>query len=215
MKGEHPIRALCEALGVAPSGYYRWLRAEPSAREQEDAILQVKIALVHRQSRGNYGAPRVVAEIRAQGTKMSRRRCARLMRAAGLQGRKRHRRRPRTTDSSHVRPVAPNRLASRPAPMGPNQTWVTDITYIRTAEGWLYLAAILDAWSRRVVGWACSATLHTSVVLAALERAIQARRPAIGLLHHSDRGVQYACEDYARSLAAAGFEPSLSRAANC
>jgi len=215
MKGEHPIRLLCGLLGVAPSGYYRWRQQRPSARDCEDAALSTQIEAAHRASRGTYGAPRIVEDLREEGTHTSRRRCARLMRAQGLRGRKKHRRHPRTTDSRHRQPVAKNLLAQRPAPTGPNQCWITDITYLRTAEGWLFLAAILDVWSRRVVGWACGPTLHASLVLAALQDALRRRRPPRGLLHHSDRGSQYVDDDYLKALAAAGIERSMSRAGNC
>lgn len=215
MKGEHSVRLLCELLGVSPSGYYKWLNARPSARQREDAILAVKIAAAHRQSRGNYGSPRLVAELRDQGTKISRRRCARLMHDQDLRGRKRHRRKPRTTDSRHGCAVAENRLAKSPAPTKANQIWITDITYLQTSEGWLYLAAILDKWSRRVVGWACAPTLHASLVLATLHRALQNRCPEPGMLHHSDRGSQYVDADYVQALDASGIERSMSRAGNC
>ena len=134
MKSEHSIRGLCELLGVSPSGYYKWLHARPSARQSEDAILAIKIAAAHRQSRGNYGSPRIVVELRDQGTNTSRRRCARLMHDQDLRGHKRHRRKPRTTDSRHDRPVAENRLAKCPAPTKANQIWITDITYLKTTE---------------------------------------------------------------------------------
>mgnify|MGYP001558352926 FL=1 len=215
MKGEHPVRMLCELLGVAPSGFYRVRKQGLSPRQREDAALAAQIAAAHEASRGTYGAPRIVEELREEGTRTSKRRCARLMRSQGLRGRKKHRRRPRTTDSRHAEPVAANLIAERPAPTGPNQTWVTDITYLQTAEGWLFLAAILDLWSRRVVGWACGATLHASLVLAALQDALRRRRPAKGLLHHSDRGSQYVDADYIQALVAAGIERSMSRAGNC
>ena len=215
MTGEHAIGLLCAILGVSRSGYYRWRLRKPGVRRRTDEVLAVQIAAAHRQSRGNYGAPRIVADLRAQGPRISRRRCARLMRELGLRGRKRHRRRPRTTTSDHGQAVPANLLTQRPAPSGPNQVWVTDITYLRTGEGWLYLAAILDLWSRRVVGWACAATLHVSLVLAALEQALKRRRPPPGLLHHSDRGSQYVDEDYLRTLTQAGLERSMSRAGNC
>jgi transposase InsO family protein len=215
MKGEHSVRLLCEALGVSASGYYAAQQPRHSARQLEDAMLAAKIAAAHQRSRRNYGAPRIVEELREQGVYTSRRRCARLLRAQGLSGRKRHARRPRTTDSRHGRPVVENRLAQCPAPTAPNQVWLTDITYLRTAEGWVFLAAILDAWSRRVVGWACAPTLHTSLARAALHRALRGRRPAPGLLHHSDRGCQYVDADYVQTLMAAGAERSMSRAGNC
>ena len=215
MKGEHAVRLLCEVLGVAPSGYYRWRQGDPSQRQRDDAALTAQIAAAHATSRGTYGVPRIVEELRAAGTRTSKRRCARLMRALDLRGRKKHARHPRTTDSRHAQPIAPNLLAERPAPTGPNQCWLTDITYLKTAEGWLYLAAILDLWSRQIVGWACAPTLHTSLVLAALANALQRRQPAPGLLHHSDRGSQYADADYLAALRAAGLERSMSRAGNC
>ena len=215
MKGAHPVRLLCELLGVAPSGYYRARQQQPSVRQREDTAIAVQIVAAHQASRGTYGAPRLVVDLRAEGTHTSRRRCARLMRAQGLRGRKKHRRRPRTTDSRHTRPIAANLLAQRPVPTGPNQCWLTDITYVQTAEGWLYLAAILDRWSRRIVGWACGPTLHASLVLAALRDALQRRQPPKGLLHHSDRGSQYVDEDYLAALHTAGIERSMSRAGNC
>ena len=215
MRSEHPIRLLCDLLGVAPSGYYRERKQLPGPRQREDAALAAQIVAAHAASRGTYGAPRLVVDLREAGTRTSKRRCARLMRAQGLRGRKKHRRRPRTTDSRHAQPVAANLLAKRPAPTGPNQCWLTDITYLQTAEGWLYLAAILDRWSRRIVGWACGPTLHASLVLAALGDALKRRRPPKGLLHHSDRGSQYVDEDYLTALSAAGIERSMSRAGNC
>jgi len=215
MKGEHPIQMLCELLAVSPSGYYRWRQVGPSPRQEEDARISAQIAAAHRASRGNYGAPRILKDLREAGTCTSKRRCARLMRAQGLRGRKKHRRKPRTTDSRHEQPIAANLLAKRPAPTGPNQSWLTDITYLETAEGWLYLAAILDLWSRKIVGWACGPTLHTSLVLTALQQALKRRQPPAGLLHHSDRGSQYADHDYIEALKAAGIERSMSRAGNC
>jgi transposase InsO family protein len=215
MKGEHPIRMLCSLLNVAPSGYYRWCQQRPSTRQREDVTIAAKVAAAHRASRGVYGAPRILVDLQEEGTRTSKRRCARLMREQGLRGRKKHRRRPRTTDSRHAEPVAENLIAIRPAPTGPNQSWLTDITYIETAEGWLYLAAILDLWSRRIVGWACGLTLQTSLVLAALHDALKRRRPPKGLLHHSDRGSQYVDADYIKALGAAGIERSMSRAGNC
>ena len=137
------------------------------------------------------GAPRILVHLQEAGARTSKRRCARPMREQSLRGKKKHRRRPRTADSRHAQPVAANLIAERPAPTGPNQCWLTGITYLETAEGWLYLAAILDLWSRRIVGWACGPTLHASLVLAALHDASKRRRPSKGLLHHSDRGSQY------------------------
>ena len=215
MNGEHSIRLLCELLSVAPSGYYRHRQQRPNRRQCEDARMAAQIATAHEASRGTYGAPRILEDLREAGIHTSKRRCARLMKENGLRGRKKHRRNPRTTDSRHAQPVAANLIAERPAPTQPNQAWRTDITYLRTAEGWLYLAAILDDWSRRVVGWACGPTLHASLVLAALHDALQRRQPSKGLLHHSDRGSQYVDDDYLTALHAAGIERSMSRAGNC
>lgn len=215
MKGEHPIRMLCDLLGVSPSGYYCSRQRPPSPRQREDATITAKITAAHQASRGTYGVPRIIEDLRAEGTRTSKRRCARLMRAEGLRGKKKHSRRPRTTDSRHKQPIAANLIAQRPAPTGPNQSWLTDITYLQTAEGWLYLAAILDLWSRRIVGWACGSTLHASLVLAALHDALKRRCPPEGLLHHSDRGSQYVDDDYIQALAAAGIVRSMSRAGNC
>ncbi len=215
MKGEHSVDLLCEMLTVSRSGYYKSKSAGPSLREQGDAALAAKVAEAHHRSRRTYGAPRVMRELRAQGVRTSKRRCARLLKVLGLQGRRRCGRKPRTTDSRHGQAPAPNRLAQLPPPDGPDQVWVTDITYIETGEGWLYLAAILDLWSRRIVGWACAPTLHASLVLCTLQRALKHRRPSRGLVHHSDRGVQYVCEDYVATLQRAGVERSMSRAGNC
>jgi transposase InsO family protein len=215
MKGEHPIRMLCDLLGVSPSGYYRYRQPQPSPRQREDAAITAQITKAHQASRGSYGVPRIIEDLRAEGTRTSKRRCARLMRAQGLRGKKKHRRGPRTTDSRHAQPIAANLIAQRPAPTGPNQVWLTDITYLETSEGWLYLAAILDLWSRRIVGWACGPTLHASLVLAALQDALKRRSPPEGLLHHSDRGSQYVDDDYIQALVAAGIVRSMSRAGNC
>jgi transposase InsO family protein len=215
MKGEHPVDLLCAMLTVSRSGYYKWKHPGPSRRAQDDAVLSAKVAEAHRRSRRTYGAPRVMRELRAQGVRTSKRRCARLLKTLGLHGRRRSRGHPRTTDSRHGQAPAPNRLAHQAPASGPNQVWVTDITYLETSEGWLYLAAILDLWSRRIVGWACAPTLHAALVLCALQRALQHRRPSRGLLHHSDRGVQYVCAAYVAALAAAGIERSMSRAGNC
>ena len=215
MKGEYPVRLLCQTLEVAPSGYYQW-RLQPRTRRQtQDELLAEQIATIHRRSRNTYGAPRIVDELRDRGIRIGRRRCTRLMRSRGLRGRKKNRRRPRTTDSRHGRPTPPNRLAEVGLPTGPDQVWVTDVTYIKTAEGWLYLAAILDLWSRRVVGWATAPSLHATLALAALREAIRQRQPPQGLLHHSDRGSQYVDGDYVQLLEAYGMQRSMSRAGNC
>lgn len=215
MKGDYPVRLLCEALQVAASGYYRWRRQPRSRRTVEDEALKPLIASAHRIGRRTYGAPRIVDELRDQGVNISRRRCARLMRAQGLRGIKKNRGRPRTTDSRHGRAVVANHLGTLPPPTGPNQVWVTDITYLKTAEGWLFLAAVLDLWSRRIVGWATAPTLHATLAIAALRQALRSRRPSEGLLHHSDRGCQYVDSNYVLLLDAYGIQRSMSRAGNC
>jgi transposase InsO family protein len=214
MKAEHSLTALCAAFGVKRSGYHAWVQAAASARERTDAVLRGQIRTVHTQHRGRYGAPRIQAELAAQGARHGCKRIARLMRAAGLRGLCARRFVPRTTQSDHDQPIAPNRLATHPAPTGPNQTWVTDLTYVWTAEGWLYVAVMLDLWSRYVVGWATGETLHARLARRAAQMALQHRRPPRGLLHHSDRGVQYASGEYHDLLAAAGLTPSMSRAGN-
>lgn len=215
MKADHPVSVLCELLGLSRSGYYKAKRRVPSAREREDVRLAQKVVASHRRSRGTYGTPRIVEDLREEGVPIGRRRCGRLMKAHGIRGRKKHRRKPRTTDSRDTHAPAPNHLAKRSAPTGPNQIWVSDITCVLTAEGWLYLAAIVDLWSRRVVGWSCSPTMHVSLVLSALHKALAQRRPPKGAMHHSDRGSQYSADEYTKALAAAGFVASMSRAGNC
>ena len=215
MKGEYPVRWLCEILEVSPSGYYRWTQHQPSARALEDAALEPEILASHRKSRCTYGVPRILQDLRAQGHRISKRRCARLMKKLNVRGRKRHRCKPRTTDSSHGRPTPSNQRLQRPPPSEPNRVWVTDITAIQTTEGWLYLAAILDLWSRKVVGWACAPSMAAGLIILALQRALQNRRVPKGLLHHSDQGSQYVDEDYLRILSQHGIVRSMSGRGNC
>lgn len=215
MKRTYPIAQLCLALGVSRSGFYAWRKHQPSRRAQEDARLSSSILQIHARSRHTYGSPRIRAELREAGEAIGRRRVARLMRQKGICGRCRRRRGPQTTDSDHHQPVAPNLLMDRAAASRMNEVWVTDITYIPTDEGWLYLAGILDLYSRKIVGWSVSATLATKLCLDALAMALRARRPSKGLIHHSDRGVQYASHEYRQALHAAGLAPSMSRRANC
>ncbi|APR78533.1 Mobile element protein [Minicystis rosea] len=213
-KAFYPVDVLCHALEVSRSGYYAWTKRMPSDRMLSDARLRAEIATIHRTSRGTYGSPRVHAELRAKSVRVGKKRVERLMRESGLEAR---RKRPfrRTTDSNHTQPIAPNVLDRQFRTPAPNQAWVTDVTYIPTAEGWLYLAAILDLFSRRVVGWATSATNDRALALEALERALRTRRPPVGLLHHSDRGSPYASEDYRAALARHGITTSMSRTGDC
>ena len=214
MKDEHSVSALCAAFEVKRSGYHTWLAAPESQREATDAGLRVKIRAAFERHQGRYGAPRLQEELAGQGERHGVKRIARLMKGAGLQGLCSRRFVPQTTDSDHDQPIAPNLLATAPAPTRPNQTWVTDLTYVRTEEGWLYVAVLLDLWSRRVVGWATGATLHASLAQRALVMAVQHRRPSPGLLHHSDRGVQYASRDYREQLEQARCVASMSRKGN-
>jgi putative transposase len=215
-KAHFPISLLCEVLGVSRSGFYAWRSRPASPRAQANAALSETIAEVHQKSRCTYGSPRVHAELRYRGVQVSQKRVARLMRDRGLVARRRRPFRPKTTDSNHAHPIAENKLDrvfSRPAP---NQAWVGDITYIRTDEGWLYLAVLLDLFSRRVVGWAMSERIDRHLTIAALTMAVANRGPAAqDVLHHSDRGSQYASEDYRQALAKNGFEASMSRKGNC
>ena len=215
MSDAHSIKSLCAVLSVSRSGYYAWLRAADSVRVRHNERLRLKIVEVHRQFRHTYGSPRMTLELRAQGERIGRHRVARLMREQGLCGRQNRRYRVRTTDSTHPHPIAPNRLATLPVPTGPDRVWVSDLTYVQTGEGWLYLAGVLDRCTRVLVGWAMGSTLETALPLAALMMALHRRRPCAGLIHHSDRGVQYASAQYRSALADHGLLASMSRKANC
>ena len=217
MKTEHPIRSLCEALEVSASGYYDWCfrQTNPSPRVQENARLALRIAQIHLGSRKTYGSPRIQVALARAGHTHGRRRIARLMRQQGLCGRAKGRFRVCTTDSRHDQPIAPHRLPERPAPSAPNQIWVGDITYIDTGEGWLFLAGVLDLYSRRLVGWALSEHIDTELVLAAWGMARTQRQPSADLVFHSDRGVQYASHAYRQALQHAQAIDSMSRKGNC
>jgi transposase InsO family protein len=191
LEDRHPIVELCRAFGVSRSGYYRWRAAQPTARAREDARLIVELKTVHAQSRRTYGRPRLHAALRQRGERTSAKRIARLMRACGLRGVRRGGYRPRTTESRHRLTSSPNLLRQAPAPQKPDQVWVSDITYIPTREGWLYVAGVLDRCSRRVLGLAMGARLDATLPQAALRQALLRRGPVPrGLIHHSDQGVQ-------------------------
>jgi transposase InsO family protein len=213
-KAYFPVRVLCQVLQVSVSGFYSWRKRGPSQRAREDEQLKVHIRAAHKASRGRYGSPRVQKDLCAQDQHVGRKRVARLMKADGLAARRKRRFR-RTTDSTHQHPVAPNLLDRQFTVDAPNAVWVTDITYIWTQEGWLYLAAILDLYSRKVVGWAVDESLERHLALDALAMALSNRRPARGLLHHSDRGVQYASDDYQKALKKDGLICSMSRKGDC
>jgi putative transposase len=217
MKNDYSILSLCHHLDVSPSGYYDWQKRRvcPGPRAVENQALAKEIDTIHVQSRRTYGSPRIVDALRKKGRRHGRNRIARLMKQGGLRGRQKGRYRLQTTDSHHDQPIAPNRLAQAPKATAPNQLWVADITYIETQEGWLYLAGILDLYSRKIVGWAMSEHIDTALVLKALAMALRHRQPPANLLLHSDRGVQYASADYRQALAQAGLVASMSRQANC
>jgi transposase InsO family protein len=210
------VRLMCAALGVSPSGYYAAQRRPPSARRQEDERLRVTVRSVFRETQGRYGSPRLHDELTARGEHTSEKRVARLMREEGLVARRR-RRVICTTDSDHPEPIAPNLLA-RDFAVGTracDTAWVSDLTYVPTQEGFLYLAVVLDLASRRVVGWAMDDTLETTLPLAALRMAITQRRPAAAVIHHSDRGSQYCSRAYQAVLAEHQFRVSMSRKGDC
>lgn len=206
---------LCRVLEVSVSGYYAWRKRQPSRRQQEDERLSKLIQCVHAESRQRYGSPRIHAELQAQGIRCGRKRVARLMRQAGLRGKCKGRRRICTTESKHKLPVAENVLQQDFTAEQPNTKWVADITYIPTDEGWLYLAVVMDVFSRKVVGWAMDASMTTQLVERALEAALVTRQPPPGLLHHSDRGSQYASHDYQARLQTVQAQVSMSRSGNC
>jgi len=217
MKSEHAILRLCQELEVSSSGYYDWQtrRACPGPRAVEDQALVQEIEDIHIRSRQTYGAPRIEQELRKQGRCHGRNRVARLMKQEGLCGRQQARYRVQTTDSNHDEPIAPNRLAEAPKASAPNQIWVADMTYIKTGESWLYVAAIMDLYSRKIVGWAMGEHIDTALILKALFMALLHQQPPAGLLFHSDRGVQYASADYRSALVQAGLVASMSRKGNC
>lgn len=206
-QAEHRVAPMCRVLGVSPSGYYTWRQRPPSAHAQADAALTAQIRAIHARARGTYGAPRVHAELAAGGTRVSRKRVARLMRAAELAGVSRRKQWHTTVRDREARP-APDLVQRDFTAPGPDRLWVADITYIATWAGVLYLAVVLDAWSRRVVGWAMETHLRTELVLAALDMALAQRRP-IEVIHHSDQGTQYTSLAFGRRCQDAGVRPSM------
>jgi putative transposase len=217
-KAEKPpagtVSQLCRALKVSRSGFYAWSQRPASKREKEDCLLAVKVAEAHILGRRTYGSPRVHRELKKQGFELSRKRVIRLMQEQGLVGQ------PvpsfvATTDSEHALPIAPNVLERDFTASEPNQKWVGDITYLKTPEGWLYLAVVIDLFSRFVVGWAVSTTIDRHLVLKALDMGLKRRNPGPGLTSHSDRGSQYASEDYRNALVARAMICSMSRKGNC
>jgi putative transposase len=205
-----PVQLMCRMLGVSRSGYYDWRDRPPSERDREDAALSGKIREIHERSRRTYGSPRVHAELRALGTRCGRKRVARLMREAGLEGCLRGRRK-RTTRRSEKAKPAEDLVERTFAASRKDRLWVADITYVPTEEGFLYLAFVLDVYSRRIVGWAMEGHLRTELVVGALRMGVWRRKPAPGLVHHSDRGVQYTSLSFGERLKEAGITPSMGR----
>ena len=220
-RGEYPVRLMCRVLALSPAAYYASRhQGRPSARARADAGLLLHIRSFHRASHETYGAPRVQHDLRAAGFAVGTKRVARLMRADGLVARA-PQRYVHTTDSTHAHPIAPNLLAREfgthdaAGVRAVNHVWVSDLTYVPTRAGWLYLAVVLDLGSRRTIGWAMRDTLEAELAVSALQMAITARRPPPGVIHHSDRGVQYACDAYRAVLTQHGFQASMSRKGDC
>jgi putative transposase len=213
-RGIHLVRRMCRVLGVSASGYYAWLNRPESNRARENRRLVVEIKAIHKENRGVYGSPRIHAELMDRKTHVSENRVARLMRENGIAA-KQKKKYKATTDSNHTLPVAPNILERDFEASGPNQKWLADISYIPTREGWLYLAAVLDLYSKLIVGWSMSSRMTKNLVLDALKMAVDRRRPGPGLIHHSDQGRQYASKAYRKKLKSHRMICSMSRKANC
>jgi putative transposase len=209
----YPVRSVSRVLGVSPSGFYAWRKRPPSKREQADDMLTQEIKKIHQKSKGTYGAPRIHAELAEQGWHVGRKRVARLMQAADLRGVSR-RKAPRTTQRRPGAQPAPDLVQRNFTASRPNELWVADITYIPTWAGFLYLAVVLDAWSRRIVGWAMATHLRTELVLQALQMAIRQRRPQ-DVIHHSDHGGQYTSLAFGRRCRDAGIRPSMGSVGDC
>ena len=213
-KANHSVVALCRNMAVTRQGYYAWLSRAPSKQRQSNVKLAADVARIHEASRGTYGSPRILRQLRRAGMHVGKRRVERTMQLLGIQGKRRRRFRT-TTVQDKAKRAARNVLNREFTASEPNEKWVTDITYIRTHEGWCYLAAIIDLYSRRVVGWAVDRSMTVALPLAALSRATGRRRPPKGLIHHSDRGRQYTSAAYQKRLREAGMTPSMSRTGNC
>ena len=213
-KDEYPVALMCRQLDVSKSGFYAWCSRPESARSKENKVLVAEIKRLHDASRRTYGSPRIHADLEEEGFEVSRNRVARLMRENGIRARGKRRFR-KTTDSDPDHRVAPNSLARNFEVEAPNKIWAGDITYLWTSEGWMYLAVFLDLFSRKVVGWALADHMRTDLVLEALLKALRDRLPGDDLMHHSDRGSQYASDDYRAALDAHRIECSMSRKANC
>ena len=215
LSSEYPVYQLCLAFEVTRSGYYAWLTGQETPREAANRALMTEIGRIYQQKRGSYGSPRVTAQLHQEGHRCNHKRVERLMRQNGLRGRSSRKRRVCTTNSDHEHPIAPNLLKGRAVPTRTNEVWVADITYIPTAEGWVFLAAVMDLYSRQILGWSAWDSLEAGGALQALRRALVNRGYPTGVIHHSDRGVQYACHAYRQELQARGLVASMSRRGNC
>jgi putative transposase len=212
---DFPVEVACEVLEVSRSGYYAWLERPASARDRRREELTRKVKQVHEENRGVYGSPRVFQALKAEGETACENTVAKVMREAGIRAKTKRKFVPRTTDSGHAQPVAANVLGRDFMAALPDRKWAADITYVPTGEGWLYLAAVVDLCSRKVVGWGMADHMRTDLVSDALGMALARRRPGEGLLHHSDRGSQYASDDYQHLLARHGIECSMSGKGDC
>jgi transposase InsO family protein len=215
LAGEFPVDVCCDVMEVSRSGYYAWLRRPPSARARRREQLAAQVARVHEQNRGVYGSPRVCQVLKSQGERVCENTVAGIMKERQIRARRKRTFVPRTTDSAHQQPPADNVLARQFDAPRPDRKWAVDITYIPTDEGWLYLAGVIDLCSRRVVGWSMAEHMETGLVADALRMALARRRPGAGLLHHSDRGSQYASDGYQHLLAGHGITCSMSGKGDC
>jgi putative transposase len=215
LASDFPVRVLCEVLGVSASGYYDWLDREPSATHKRRQALGDKIAVIHAAVKRRYGSPRMHQELLATNHTCSRNTVAKIMKSLGIQAISHRKFRVQTTDSNHGLPIAANHVAQEFTASRPNELWLSDMTYIPTQEGWLYLAVVEDLYSRRVVGWSMGPTMESRLVVDALAMAVRGRCPGAKLMAHSDRGGPYASEHYQRELAKHGITCSMSRRGNC
>ncbi len=215
LAAEYTVSELCQALEVSRSGYYAWRKGGRGVRAKANAELSKRIVRIHAQSRKNYGSPRVLKQLHIEGIACSRNRVARLMRQQGLKGVQKGRFRPKTTQSRHDHPIAPNRLDAGFKVTHPNHVWVADITYIPTREGWAYLSAFMDLKTRLIKGWTLSDSLKSELVIDAFAKAVFRHPPKHGLIVHSDRGIQYASRDFRKRIKQHGALPSMSRTGNC
>lgn len=215
MASQFPVSQLCQALDVSRSGYYAHKKKPQRLRRRQDESLKASMHQAFQESGSTYGTPRLVKAAQQQGLPCGRNRMGRLMKEEAIRPIQKRKYRPQTTDSTHAHPVAPNWLKHIPVPEAPDQVWVADITYVETREGWLYLAGIMDLYSRRIVGWTAGETMESQLVEKALDKAVGRRRPGQGLIHHSDRGSQYASHSFRQLLATARITASMSRRGNC